>query len=266
MKAVVGIDGSENSFDAIVQACRMLDPERDCLALYSAMPHVQVGIPAAHDVAERGRAKLSQSILARAALHVPEAWKGRFQRIVGADDPSRGILNTAEELAADLIVVGTHGLGGLGRLLVGSVSRKVIHGSTVPVMVARKRSHAKEQTGLHVLLACESLATGRQLSVVLSRFAWPSGTVAEVVHVAQAFLAGRYPIGSTPKLAAPTLKRPSSSGCGIMIIAWQPPGRRCKLSAANSQPDSRLRRLPSSKVRPTWKYSRLLNNKTAISW
>jgi nucleotide-binding universal stress UspA family protein len=193
MKAVVGIDGSENSFDAIVQACRMLDPERDCLALYCAMPHVQVGIPAAHDVAERGRAKLSQSILARAALHVPEAWKGRFQRIVGADDPSRGILNTAQELAADLIVVGTHGLGGLGRLLVGSVSRKVVHGATAPVMVVRKRSRAKERAGLHVLLACESLETGRQLSTVLSRFTWPSGTVAEVVHIAPSIFGGAIP-------------------------------------------------------------------------
>ena len=193
MKAVVGIDGSENSFDAIVQACRMLDPERDCLVLFCALPHVQVGIPAAYDAAERGRTKLSHSILDRAALHVPEAWKGRLQRIVGADDPSRGILNTAEELAADLIVVGTRGLGRVGRLLVGSVSRKVVHGAAVPVMVARKRSSAKEQIGLRVLLACESLSTGRHLSTELSRFAWPSGTVAEVVHVAPSIVGGSIP-------------------------------------------------------------------------
>ncbi len=193
MKAVVGIDGSENSFDAIVQASQMLDPERDCLTLYCALPHVHVGIPASYDVAERGRAKLTESILARAALHAPEAWKGRLQRIVGADDPSKGILNTAKELSADLIVVGTHGVGGLGRLLLGSVSRKVVHGAAVPVMVARKRSHAKEHTALHVLLACESLAAGRQLLTVLNRFAWPSGTVVEVVHVVRSIFGGAIP-------------------------------------------------------------------------
>jgi nucleotide-binding universal stress UspA family protein len=193
MKVVVGVDGSENSFDAIAQACRMLSPERDCLTLYYAPPHIQLGLPSDYDLAERGQAALSESILTRAALHVPENWKARFQRIVGTADPSSGILKTAQALAADLIAVGTRGLGGLGRLLVGSVSRKVIHGASIPVLVARKRSHTKETTDLRAVLACESLASGRQLSNVLNRFVWPGSAIGEVVHVAPSVFGGAIP-------------------------------------------------------------------------
>ena len=37
----------------------------------------------------------------------------------------------------DLIVMGTHGRAGLGRLLIGSVAERVVRSSTVPVMTIR---------------------------------------------------------------------------------------------------------------------------------
>lgn len=45
------------------------------------------------------------------------------------------ILKVAENCKADLIVMGTRGLGAVKGLLVGSVSRKVIHYAECPVMV-----------------------------------------------------------------------------------------------------------------------------------
>ena len=48
---------------------------------------------------------------------------------------AESILNVAQSRQADLIVMGTRGHGTLKGLLVGSVSRKVIHHSTCPVMV-----------------------------------------------------------------------------------------------------------------------------------
>lgn len=45
------------------------------------------------------------------------------------------ILSVAEKHQADLIVMGTRGFGAVKGLLVGSVSRKVIHLSNCPVMV-----------------------------------------------------------------------------------------------------------------------------------
>ena len=48
---------------------------------------------------------------------------------------AEAILTVAENRQADLIVMGTRGFGAVKGLLVGSVSRKVIHLSTCPVMV-----------------------------------------------------------------------------------------------------------------------------------
>ena len=48
---------------------------------------------------------------------------------------AESILKVAENRQADLIVMGTRGFGAVKGLLVGSVSRKVIHYATCPVMV-----------------------------------------------------------------------------------------------------------------------------------
>jgi len=49
---------------------------------------------------------------------------------------AESILKVAESRKADLIVMGRRGLGTLKGYLVGSVSRKVIHHASCPVMVA----------------------------------------------------------------------------------------------------------------------------------
>jgi nucleotide-binding universal stress UspA family protein len=48
---------------------------------------------------------------------------------------AESILKIAENCQADLIVMGTRGLGKLKGLVLGSVSRKVIHHASCPVMV-----------------------------------------------------------------------------------------------------------------------------------
>jgi nucleotide-binding universal stress UspA family protein len=52
------------------------------------------------------------------------------------------ILDLAEELRADLIVVGSRGLGPVRRLVLGSVSGGIVHGATCPVLVLRGGENA----------------------------------------------------------------------------------------------------------------------------
>ncbi|TNE50220.1 MAG: universal stress protein [Deltaproteobacteria bacterium] len=47
------------------------------------------------------------------------------------------ILGTAEELNADMIVMGTHGRQGFSRLMLGSVAESVLRQATIPVMTLR---------------------------------------------------------------------------------------------------------------------------------
>jgi nucleotide-binding universal stress UspA family protein len=47
--------------------------------------------------------------------------------------PSHEIVDYAEEEGCDLVVMGTHGRGGIDRLLLGSVAEAVVRSSSVPV-------------------------------------------------------------------------------------------------------------------------------------
>jgi nucleotide-binding universal stress UspA family protein len=49
------------------------------------------------------------------------------------------LLAEAQKLAADLIVLGSHGRGAVHKLLVGSVAEGVVRGSTVPVLLVPAR-------------------------------------------------------------------------------------------------------------------------------
>jgi nucleotide-binding universal stress UspA family protein len=56
---------------------------------------------------------------------------------VSAGDPATEILRLARDSKCDLIVMGTHGRTGLGRLLLGSVAEEVIRKATCPVLVVK---------------------------------------------------------------------------------------------------------------------------------
>jgi nucleotide-binding universal stress UspA family protein len=50
---------------------------------------------------------------------------------------STGIVQTAKDESADLIVMGSHGRSGITRLMLGSVANKVVAESQVPVLITR---------------------------------------------------------------------------------------------------------------------------------
>ena len=75
-----------------------------------------------------------------AALRMAEDLRARgvdVEPLVERGDPDDLILETAEARGADLIVMGTHGRTGWQRLLVGSVTEKVVGASRLPVLVAK---------------------------------------------------------------------------------------------------------------------------------
>jgi nucleotide-binding universal stress UspA family protein len=63
--------------------------------------------------------------------------KSVSQALVRAGDARDVILQTAEELPADLIVMGTHGRRGISRALLGSVAEMIVRTSPVPVLTVR---------------------------------------------------------------------------------------------------------------------------------
>lgn len=80
----------------------------------------------------------------------------RIEHRVVEGNPAEVILGVARQMSCDLIVMGTHGRTGLGRLLMGSVAEQIVRKATCPVLtvktplptVARSETAAKETAGV----------------------------------------------------------------------------------------------------------------------
>jgi nucleotide-binding universal stress UspA family protein len=64
----------------------------------------------------------------------------RVTRYTPTGDPAAEIVATADDFDSDLVVVGARGLGGMARVLLGSVSQKVLHHARCPVLIVKERS------------------------------------------------------------------------------------------------------------------------------
>jgi nucleotide-binding universal stress UspA family protein len=71
-------------------------------------------------------------------------------------DPAAEVLALARETGCDLIVVGTHGRTGLGRLLLGSVAEQVVRKAPCPVLTVKAPPPQAEPARQHGAEALEA--------------------------------------------------------------------------------------------------------------
>lgn len=213
MKVLVGVDGSDGSFDAVSQVAGVLSSGKDEIALYCSPPEIRLTSQSTSpEVLARARQALAQAIFEEARTRLPETFAGSAHTIVGIQDPRDGIVLAAEQWSADLITVGARGLGAFERLLLGSVSRAVVHGAKVPVWVARP-SRAAKSDGVRVLMTCQNPERGQPEAEVLSRFTWPPGTSFRTLSVIPPKFAGRVPSWLKHKTRSPEVV--------AMVETWQ---------------------------------------------
>ncbi|MFI5395242.1 MAG: universal stress protein [Candidatus Binatia bacterium] len=55
-------------------------------------------------------------------------------------DPHQKLIEAAKQINADLIVMSTHGRGGVAHLVIGSVAEKTVRHAPCPVFVVRRRA------------------------------------------------------------------------------------------------------------------------------
>ncbi len=63
-----------------------------------------------------------------------------FDYVIKDGSAAKVIVETAEELKADLIVIGRKGLSAIERLFIGNVANQVLRHSPVPILVTKKKS------------------------------------------------------------------------------------------------------------------------------
>lgn len=77
----------------------------------------------------------------RLAAVVPESERANVVVATLIGSPFFEILRYAAEQSVDLIVIGTHGRGPIGHMLLGSVAEKVVRRAPCPVLTVRHPQH-----------------------------------------------------------------------------------------------------------------------------
>ena len=133
MKIVVGYDGSEAAKRALDRAITLAGDDGRITVVGAAETHARAGFTEG--------ARLDPSEIERRRKDLEEAKALLAERGVDAEalgaqgDPGDVILDSAKD--ADLVVVGSRGLNPFQRLLLGSVSSKIVHRAECDVLVVR---------------------------------------------------------------------------------------------------------------------------------
>ena len=140
---LVPIDGSETSHAAISKAIDFAK------AFGSKITVVQVLTLDPYIAAEYITASQTNELIERAKGFILESLenaKAKFAengvnvetRLLEGQMIHREITRTADEINADLIIIGSHGRTGLQKLFLGSVAQSVLTEGTTPVLIIRK--------------------------------------------------------------------------------------------------------------------------------
>ena len=151
-RILVPLDGSEPAETALLHAVEVAKRFGAELILFQAItPLTQLlaqAAPTSLEVATVGSQLADEAYEASSAT--ARQYMERTGSTLGGQDvrvrvavmdgaPGDAILAQARQHAVDLIVMSTHGRGGLGRLVFGSVADDVIRNSSIPVLLVRPR-------------------------------------------------------------------------------------------------------------------------------
>ena len=206
MKVLIGVDGSPASMEAVSVVGRLIDPRADEVAIYFSPAELQRRMPWGQTLVEGA----SKALFEEAEARLPQPITRPLEAIVSTKSAAAGILEAAIGWKADVVAVGASNTTSLERVLLGSVSRAVVHGSMLPVLVVRNAPSAGEPLRP---LACHHPASAQALATVIGKLRWPADTSGEVIGVAESLLAGPLPSWLEKKVRDPQTE--------AIAMAWQ---------------------------------------------
>ncbi|MBA3390554.1 MAG: universal stress protein [Actinomycetota bacterium] len=147
---LVATDGSEQSLKAARYLRSLLDPASLEKVSIIAVVRPLAAVPFASDFGEEAHAA-HQAEVDPAGYSFQQAARKAVDRVaeelremttnvdtmVRAGTPADQIVRAADELEADLIVIGGRGKGAMEAIVLGSVAYRVLHHAPCPVLVTR---------------------------------------------------------------------------------------------------------------------------------
>jgi nucleotide-binding universal stress UspA family protein len=179
------VDFSEGSAHALEQAVAVAswyNARLTALHVYSPLRPVP-GLPVDH-VPESELQPVRREATAFVASVLPPGTT--VDVVVACGQPARTILEQAADLRADVIVMGTHGSSGFERVLLGSVTEKVLRKATCPVLTVPPRRHVTSQLPFVRVLCAVDFSEWSLAAVELAAsLARQSSAALELLHVVE---------------------------------------------------------------------------------
>jgi nucleotide-binding universal stress UspA family protein len=136
---LVAVDGSEYSNKAVRYACAIGPPLGAEVILLHVVPMLVSATPYHDTVSDQpflALQKVGEEILANAA-RLASNLDCEVTELISHGDPANKIVDIACEREVELIIMGSRGVSGIKRLVVGSISDKVVNHAPCPVMIVR---------------------------------------------------------------------------------------------------------------------------------
>lgn len=143
-KILVALDGSDHATKALQTAIELSQRCDATLVLFHAIaPHALRGdyeamvAKAARELFSQVGREIAEDLLVRADETAKAAGLSKVEQLAVEGDPARALVDSAQQVGADLIVMGTRGLTGLHGIALGSVAHKVTNAAQCPVMIIK---------------------------------------------------------------------------------------------------------------------------------
>ena len=147
MHVLLATDGSQQSLKAARFLGTLANPSTIEKITVIAVIRPLAAVPFAHDLEGEQPAGSTEAFALSfrreaqaAAERVAAALRGtapQVNTLIRSGSPADEIIRVANEIGADLIVVGGQGKSAVGAILLGSVAYRVLHHALCPVLVAR---------------------------------------------------------------------------------------------------------------------------------
>ena len=144
MKILIGVDDSAHSQAALEYVKAMRWPAGSKFVVFAvsapavAYTLVDAGGMTWMKAAEEEMTVAAEELTARAERDLRDAGLATEARVV-TGDPREAIVNEARTMGADMVVVGSHGRTGLGKLMMGSVASHVVTHAPCTVTVVKTK-------------------------------------------------------------------------------------------------------------------------------
>jgi nucleotide-binding universal stress UspA family protein len=141
MKVLLATDGSQHSLDAVEAfvsrfAWFRQPPAIELCHVHPSIPYGRAAAWAGKEAVESYYAEESDAAL-KPAADLLAARGVAFQVVKLVGEAGHELVRHAQSAGCDLIAMGTHGMGAMTNLVMGSVATKVIASSKVPVLLLK---------------------------------------------------------------------------------------------------------------------------------